>query len=82
MFALVVRSVRTQRNPISIDGKYLEDHLAPFTAGKLYGKQLGVVVSSLHRVKLHDPNTLLVYYNLAICWKYALETIIFPCIHD
>ena len=66
MFAWVVRSVRTQRNRISADGKYLEDHLTPFAAGKLYGKQLGVVVSRLQRVELHDPNTLLVDYNLAI----------------
>ena len=66
MFALVVRSVRTQCNRISANGKYLEDHLAPFAAGKLYGMQLGEVVSSLQCAKLHDPNTLLVDYNLAI----------------
>ena len=66
MFAWVVRSVRTQRNRISADGKYLEDHLVPFATGKLYGKQLGVVVSSPQRAKLHDPNKLLEDYNLAI----------------
>ena len=66
MFAWVVRSVRTHRNRISADGKYLEDHLAPFAAGKLYGMQLGVVESSRQRAKLRDPNTLLEDYNLAI----------------
>jgi hypothetical protein len=44
----------------------LEDHLAPFAVGKQYGMQLGVVVSSLQRAKLHDPNMLLEDYNLAI----------------
>ena len=65
MFAWVVRSVR-KRNRFSANGKYLEDDHALFAVGKLNGKQLGEVVSSLRRAKLHDPNTLLVDYNLAI----------------
>jgi hypothetical protein len=42
------------------------NHLAPFAAGKMYGMQLGVAVSSLQHAKLHDPNTSLEDYNLAI----------------
>ena len=65
MFTWVVRSVRIQRNRISADGKYLEDHHEPIAAGSLNGMQLGAIVSSLQRVGLHDPNKL-VDYNIAI----------------
>jgi hypothetical protein len=62
----VVILVRIQRNRISADGKYLEDHHEPVAAGRLNGMQLGAIVSSLQRVRLHDPNKLMVDYNLAI----------------
>jgi hypothetical protein len=62
----VVISVRTQRNRISADGKYLEDHHEPIAARRLNVMQLGAIVSSLQHVGLHDPNKLLVDYNLAI----------------
>ena len=66
MYALVVRSVRIQRNRISVDGKYYEDHHEPITTGKLYDMQLGAIVLSHQHVKLRDPNMRLVSYNFAI----------------
>ena len=44
----------------------MEDHHEPIAAGRLKGRQLGAIVSSLQCVRLHDPNKLLVDYNLAI----------------
>jgi len=55
LFPLVVKSVRIQRNRISVDGKYLEDNHEPIAVGRLNGMQLGTIVSSLQRVGLHDP---------------------------
>ena len=66
MYALVVRSVRIQRNRIFADGKYLEDHHEPIAAGKLYGMQLGAIVLSHQHVVLRDPNMILVGCNFAI----------------
>jgi hypothetical protein len=66
MYALVVRSVRIQRNRISVDGKYKEDHHELISAGKLYGMQLDAIVLSHQHVRLRDPNKRLVGYNFAI----------------
>jgi hypothetical protein len=62
----VVISVRIQRNRIFADGNYLEDHHEPTAVGRLNGMQLGTIVSSLQRVRLHDPKKLLVDYNFTI----------------
>ena len=61
-----MRSVCIQHSQLFVDGKYLEDHHEPIAAGRLKGRQLGAIVSSLQCVRLHDPNKLLVDYNLAI----------------
>jgi plasmid rolling circle replication initiator protein Rep len=66
MYALVVKSLRIQRNRIFTDGKYLVDFHVLIIAEKLYDMQLVAIVVSQQRVRLHDHNMKLVDYNSAI----------------
>ena len=66
MYALVVKSVRIQRNRIFTDGKYLVDFHVLIVKGKQYDMQLVAIVVSQQRVLLHDPNMKLVDYNSVI----------------
>ena len=63
MYATVVRSVRIQRNRSSADGKYLVYFHVVVAMGRLHGMQLDPIESSQQRVKLRDPNMMLVDYN-------------------
>ena len=66
MYALVVKSVRIQRNRIFTDGKYLVDFHVLIVKGKQYDMQLVAIVVSQQHVLLHDPNMKLVDYNSVI----------------
>ena len=66
MYALVVKSVRIQRNRIFADGKYLVDFHVLIVKGKQYDMQLVAIVVSQQRVLLHEPNMKLVDYNSII----------------
>ena len=66
MYAAVVRSIRIQRNRAFTDGKYLVYFHVQVATGRLHGMQLDAIESSQQRVRLRDPNKMLVDYNSVV----------------
>jgi hypothetical protein len=61
-----VRSVRIQRNRIFADGKYLAYSHVLIAMGRQHGMQLDAIELSQQRVRLHDPNMMLVDFNFVV----------------